>query len=277
MAWVPANFDHTNITGNCFSCHNGTDATGKHPTHINTTDICEDCHNNVTFSTGRPRVDHTQVLGTCFSCHDGATATGKHPTHLVSGNNCDDCHTTSGWVPANFDHTNITNNCISCHNGTDATGKPPTHINRRPTSASDCHNNVTVGTGRPASITRRSSAPAAPATTARPPRASTRRTSVSGNVCDDCHTTSAWVPGQLRSREHRRQLQRAAITAPMRRASSATHINTTDYLRGLPQQRDLGAGRPASITRRSSAPAAPATTAYHRHGQAPDAHPCQRR
>jgi predicted CXXCH cytochrome family protein len=77
VGWIPANFDHVNITGNCISCHNGADATGKHPTHINTTDICEDCHNNVVW-TPADMVDHTQVLGTCFSCHDGNTATGKH-------------------------------------------------------------------------------------------------------------------------------------------------------------------------------------------------------
>jgi predicted CXXCH cytochrome family protein len=113
IAWLPATFDHVNITGDCVSCHNGTEATGKTPTHIQTTNVCEDCH---TSNVWAPvfTVDHTQVLGTCGSCHDGVTATGKHPTHITSGNTCDDCHSTTGWLPANFDHVNITGDCVSC-------------------------------------------------------------------------------------------------------------------------------------------------------------------
>ena len=109
------------------SCHNGTDAIGKNPTHIQTTNVCEDCHNNVIFAPA-DRVDHLQVIGACSSCHNGTIAVDKGPAHITSGDTCDDCHTTNGWVPANFNHVNITGNCFSCHNGTDAIGKTPTHI-----------------------------------------------------------------------------------------------------------------------------------------------------
>ncbi|MEZ4291168.1 MAG: hypothetical protein R3E53_11780 [Myxococcota bacterium] len=29
---------------NCFTCHNGTTATGKTPTHLPTSNTCSDCH-----------------------------------------------------------------------------------------------------------------------------------------------------------------------------------------------------------------------------------------
>jgi hypothetical protein len=191
MGWIPANFDHTNYVDNCFSCHNGTDATGKNPTHIQTSNVCEDCHNNVTFVPA-DRVDHTQVLGACGSCHDGSTATGKHPTHIASGNNCDDCHTTVAWLPANFDHVNITGNCFSCHNGTDAAGKHPMHASTTNTceachstvafspvatmdhsqvigSCSSCHNG-SIATGKNAGHF------------------------VTAQECDLCHTSNRWTP-----------------------------------------------------------------------------------
>ena len=67
------------------SCHNGTTATGKGPTHITTTTVCEACH-RPTVWTPVTRVDHLQVLGTCVSCHNGTTATGKSATHIASSN-----------------------------------------------------------------------------------------------------------------------------------------------------------------------------------------------
>ena len=43
--WVPADrVDHTQVIGTCQSCHNGTIATGKNPTHITSGDTCDDCH-----------------------------------------------------------------------------------------------------------------------------------------------------------------------------------------------------------------------------------------
>ena len=44
--WVPANMDHTSVTGTCSGCHNGSTATGKnYGTHISQADnTCDDCH-----------------------------------------------------------------------------------------------------------------------------------------------------------------------------------------------------------------------------------------
>ncbi|NCF15384.1 MAG: hypothetical protein GWP62_08760, partial [Gammaproteobacteria bacterium] len=114
-----------NITDNCFSCHNGTDATGKHPTHISTTDICEDCHSTTVWAPATT-VDHTQVLGTCSSCHDGNTATGKNNGHFVTNQDCNVCHMTNTWLPHIYQHVGLTYEpldhqgnfaCTRCHQG----------------------------------------------------------------------------------------------------------------------------------------------------------------
>ena len=67
----------------CSGCHNGFDATGKHPDHIQATNFCEDCHSTTAWSPV-VSVDHTQVLGSCSSCHNGTDATGKDSGHFVT-------------------------------------------------------------------------------------------------------------------------------------------------------------------------------------------------
>jgi predicted CXXCH cytochrome family protein len=99
-AFKPASrVDHTQVTGTCASCHNGTIATGKNLTHIATSTLCANCHSTTGW---RPAtsVDHTQVTGTCFSCHNGTTATGKSATQVASSNSCDTSHkSTTSWTP----------------------------------------------------------------------------------------------------------------------------------------------------------------------------------
>ncbi|MFZ2506918.1 MAG: hypothetical protein WAW79_00400, partial [Steroidobacteraceae bacterium] len=111
----------------CSSCHDGTKATGKPPTHIPTTLDCDSCH--VTTAWIPARFDHTGVMpGTCIQCHDGVRATGKTPTHIATTASCDACHSTIAWIPARFDHANVApGTCSQCHNGTSATGKPGNH------------------------------------------------------------------------------------------------------------------------------------------------------
>jgi predicted CXXCH cytochrome family protein len=103
---LPANFDHVNINGNCVSCHNGTDAIGKNPTHPQTTNVCEDCHSTVAF-TPVVTVDHTQVLGSCSTCHNGVIAAGQNPNHFSTPKDCDTCHVTNAWAPADYRHTTL--------------------------------------------------------------------------------------------------------------------------------------------------------------------------
>jgi hypothetical protein len=115
------------VLGTCASCHDGTKATGKPPTHIPTTLACDNCH--VTSAWLPARFDHTGVApGTCAQCHDGVRATGKTPTHIVTSASCDACHSTIAWLPARFDHANVApGTCSQCHNGTSATGKSASH------------------------------------------------------------------------------------------------------------------------------------------------------
>ena len=114
-----------NITGNCVSCHDGTQATGKHPAHISSTNACEDCHSTTTW-VPVTRVDHTQVLGSCSTCHNGTTATGKNPGHFITSRECDVCHSTTAWLPHTYSHTGLTYEpldhrapllCTACHRG----------------------------------------------------------------------------------------------------------------------------------------------------------------
>jgi hypothetical protein len=123
---LPANIDHTNVTGTCFSCHNGSTAPGKTATHITSTNGCDDCH--ITNNWTTVRMDHTAITGSCTSCHNGVTATGKPGTHIQTSSPCDLCHSTLAWTPASFDHSSAAGVCSSCHNGTTATGTPGGHF-----------------------------------------------------------------------------------------------------------------------------------------------------
>jgi len=115
-AWLPAFFDHANITAStvCGSCHNGTRATGKTVNHIPTTRDCRDCHTTGGSFKGAT-FDHDpkkQTVSNCKSCHDQGIAkvnapnkpTGHTETKFtVNGTavdlDCDDCHVTTGWSP----------------------------------------------------------------------------------------------------------------------------------------------------------------------------------
>lgn len=125
--------DHTGITGNCVSCHNGTTAKGKlqgpNRSHLlATTNVCEACHNTSSFTTSW-RVDHTQVTGTCESCHTGQNFNGvlivgknngRNGKHIATNNACANCHNTTNalFTPnVRFDHGSTTGTCVSCHSG----------------------------------------------------------------------------------------------------------------------------------------------------------------
>jgi hypothetical protein len=121
-------FNHAGVTGACVSCHNGSSATGKQPTHIASSNNCQNCHTTIAWLPVRI-VDHTQVIGSCLSCHNGTTATGKPPTHVPTTAGCESCHTTNAWTPARFDHAAVAaHTCTSCHNGVRATGVPRAHV-----------------------------------------------------------------------------------------------------------------------------------------------------
>ena len=204
-----AAFSHDGIVSGCFSCHNGTKATGKNTTtHLTTTNVCEDCHvptlwTNVAF-------DHAAATGTCVSCHDGsashvaAGAIGKSLTHLKTTNVCEDCHTSSpNWQTTNFDHAAAVGTCLSCHDGAaphtavGAVGKSGTHL-KTTNICEDCHvttawNTVnfdhTAATG-----TCLSCHDGSPAHTAVNALGKSGQHFATSNTCDACHTSVAWSP-----------------------------------------------------------------------------------
>jgi len=188
-SWTLVRMDHSELTGSCFSCHNGVKATGKPLDHVRSSNECDNCHLTVAWVPAR--FDHSNITTQCFTCHNGVEATGKPLDHVQSDNTCDDCHSTNAWIPARFDHSNVTGNCFSCHNGTTATGKSASHIPSVNTcddchsttawvpaqvdhdnltlGCNSCHNNVyATGMGRDHFVTT--------------------------EQCDVCHRTNYWIP-----------------------------------------------------------------------------------
>jgi hypothetical protein len=97
VAWTPASFDHSAVTGSCSTCHNGTSATGKTPTHFITTLQCDNCHTTVawtpirfTHSSADYPGDHRASV-TCLNCHttNAQTATWRTATYKPD---CAGCH-----------------------------------------------------------------------------------------------------------------------------------------------------------------------------------------
>ncbi|WP_455222961.1 hypothetical protein [Kaarinaea lacus] len=215
----PTTVDHSGFTGDCITCHNGVDASGKSVSHPLTTDTCDACH-GVTNWVPVLVVDHNQVIGTCESCHNGVSATGKGPNHLVTAEDCSACHVTTRWLPAlspggttdplptkpanhmpttdlceachlpngwvigSVDHDQVIGTCVTCHDGVLATGKSPTHI-------------------------------------------------ASSDNCDECHVTTTWITSTLPvdpNLDHSTFVGTCVschngVTAS---GKSATHINSTD-------------------------------------------------
>jgi hypothetical protein len=128
VTFTPADLvDHTQVIGTCFSCHDGTTATGKNPTHITSGNNCDDCHTTNAWIPAN--FDHTNITNNCISCHNGTDATGKHPTHINTTDICEDCHSKITWVPVTtVDHAQVLGSCSSCHDGNTATGKDPGHF-----------------------------------------------------------------------------------------------------------------------------------------------------
>jgi len=145
-AFKPSVFDHTGITNNCASCHDGSVSavtvkpTVHPPTVVNGVDRdCSYCHNTTTFAGAT--YDHTGITNNCVSCHDGNPIIGKPGTHVPTSEDCSVCHQTTGFKPAAFDHTPTQINgkrCDACHNGTFATGKSNDPTPPHPTTTEDC-------------------------------------------------------------------------------------------------------------------------------------------
>jgi hypothetical protein len=130
---------HFGVTSNCASCHNGTLATGKGPTHVVSNDACQNCHTTVAWLPAR--FDHRGVQASCMSCHNGAFAPGKPAQHIQTTQDCGACHSTIDWRSVTFSHVGVSGTCQSCHNGVTATGKPIRHVSTVQ-DCSSCHNTL---------------------------------------------------------------------------------------------------------------------------------------
>jgi hypothetical protein len=126
FTWLEVRFEHSGVSGECRSCHNGMQAEGKPLGHPVTNLDCDFCHN--TYVWGNIRFDHSGVTQPCSSCHNGTDATGKDMGHIVTNAECDVCHSTRAWSPIVFDHDDVTQPCSSCHDGVGATGTPSGHF-----------------------------------------------------------------------------------------------------------------------------------------------------
>lgn len=140
--------DHAVVaTAACASCHNGSMATGKSPSHVATTSSCETCHRSTaawTSVTGPHTAANAVGTGACDTCHNGVAAKGKHAAHIpvTSGTaKCDGCHRsqTSFTASVTMNHGAVaTAACAGCHNGSAARGKSATHVATTAT-CNTCH------------------------------------------------------------------------------------------------------------------------------------------
>ena len=196
--WAGAKVDHSTFTAatNCATCHNGTPH-GQAGNHIPTTPTAS-------LPQRQPGAVDADQVEPHPGVGDGAVrelphrrlparrrpADQPHPVpdgRVTAAANCDSCHKGSfttwanGRLHANY---SISTGCFSCHTGAylNAVGKPnnadPRHRHRQLRELPQEHRELGDGDlralGRP---TRWAPAPATPATTAAPPRASRPRTS----------------------------------------------------------------------------------------------------
>lgn len=148
ITWSGARFSHVAVApGSCFTCHNGSTASGKPAGHLMTTASCDGCHRTAAWLPAG--FNHAAVVpGTCATCH-GVSATGKPANHVATTSSCDACHSTRAWRPALFNHANVApGTCQSCHNGASATGTPSGHM-ATTRSCDACHTTTAWLPARP--------------------------------------------------------------------------------------------------------------------------------
>ena len=156
--WKPTSFNHTGITGNCSSCHNGTNAAGKPATHIPTLAMdCNACHltgaNGINWLPLKPLITHTGTSGTCASCHvrpytsiKAMEDTNHIPVTLpgMLGRECSFCHSSyTTFMTQKMNHGNVTV-CKNCHDTAapayDAPGIEKKSVTHDKKTGTDCNN-----------------------------------------------------------------------------------------------------------------------------------------
>lgn len=190
--FLGARFNHgTAIPGQCATCHNGRQSTGRPASHSvgsKATDSCDHCHRSYAFLPAS--WNHIGVIpGSCDNagCHvQGSNqyyrSTSTHVYTYMRNNKCDDCHTFFSWTPRHIAPTKL---CNGCHNDTDAKG-PNSFSGHAVIGATqnctDCHSTTTIN-----SVSWAGALGAKP-TNHIPYNA--------GAFCINCHPTpSTWVTG----------------------------------------------------------------------------------
>lgn len=164
-ALVPS---HDDFSSDCATCHGTTAWRPAGFVHewpldgAHASATCGACH------VGDPPV-YDGTPDTCVGCHQGARDAVAQPSHAAFADDCTSCHTTLGWRPAVFplhewplEGAHAATTCAACH------GEPAVYAGTSPECVG-CHQADYDGSPFPGH-------------------------SEFATTCEDCHSTSGWVP-----------------------------------------------------------------------------------
>jgi hypothetical protein len=161
---------------NCVACHATDDA---HQGQFGRD--CQSCHStsawkpaNFDHSRTRFQLTGAHANAACLSCHSQgfkSTSTSCVTCHIQDdphagqfGNDCQSCHSTQAWKPATFDHARASFQLTGAHTGVACKSCHTSGWSGTPSACVACHQEPSVHAGR------------------------------FGTSCQDCHSTSAWLP-----------------------------------------------------------------------------------
>ncbi len=234
------------IPSTCYSCHTTNYQAAPDHATLAFSHGCEQCHTTTAWRpstyhhtrfaltgghTGlRCSQCHTGTLGpvpsNCYSCH--TTDYQRGPDHAAQAfpHTCEQCHSTAAWLPATSQHTSFLLTaghaglaCTRCHTG--GTFGPI------PSTCYSCH------------TTNYQAAP-------------DHATLAFSHSCEQCHTTTAWLPSTFRHtgvRSHGGTRRSTLLAVPHRRHPRADSLKLLllSYDRLSTGARPCGAGVPSHL------------------------------
>lgn len=210
VTFYGAKFNHGKAKkGECTTCHNGTNAAGKHAAHKVTTASCDSCHR--TYAWSPASWSHSDTVSDCSVCHNGTAAFTFTSSHYSLANlaamglgACKSCHTNyrnfNSW---SYSHAGATS-CGTCHGVTGqarqkistSAAKHAGYVSVGLTNCQTCHLNFSSFTG-----TRFNHSGAGTCATCHNGVIATGKTASHATgakatgACSDCHKlTTAWLP-----------------------------------------------------------------------------------
>ena len=193
----------------------------------------------------------------------------ERDAHRSRPTSCESCHATTAWKPATrVDHAQVDRHAArAATTAPRRPGKTATHIATTRSAA--------AATGRPRGSRRRVHARRRHRQLLQLPQRdnATGKSAnhiATSNCCETCHTPAAL---EARDRVDHTQVTGTCFSLPRRHHGRRQgHDAPADeqHLRGLPRDQRPGSPRRGWITRRSPAPAPPATTARRRPARAPN-------